>query len=482
MIKSFRPTKLTAALSLLGLITLSTLSGCAIGPDYERPVVALPAHYAAAAEANKASSAEIRSDWWTYFNDETLNSLIEKALTNNADLAAAVARVNEATGLSREAGATFLPQIDAEAGVSKQETSGKTHTSIAFGRPGMTYENRRVAISTNFELDVWGRLRRANESAKAQAEASLYARDSVRLSLAAMVSNAYLALRSLDAQLAAVNRSTETRQETLRVAKLRIEAGLSSPLEQYQAETGLATTQAQQASLRQQRAATESLLGLLTGEPGLQLAAGTLETLPSPPIPPAGLPSDLLAARPDIRQAEATLIAANARIGVAKAAYFPKLSITGILGSESRDLSDLFRDGASIWSTGLGLSLPLFDFGRTSARVDQATGQQQQAVANYRKIIQTAFKEVSDALVGLRETGEAENAQTMRRDAARKALDIAQKRYTAGSVGYLELLDTQRTANDAEVAWLSTRQNRLTASVDVFKVLGGGWQQPAAQK
>lgn len=474
------PRKTSRPFALRTLATLITfsLAGCAIGPDYERPIVPLPSQYQAVSEA---SAADIRSDWWTYFNDETLNQLVAKALVNNADLAAAVARLNEATGLSREAGATFLPQIDADATVSKQRTSGATQTSIIANRPGMTYENRRVAVSTSFELDVWGKLRRANESAKAQAEGSLYARDSVRLSVAAMVSNAYLALRSLDAQLAAVGNSTDSRAETLRIAKLRVEAGLSSPMEQYQAETALATTQAQLAGLRQQRAATESLLGLLTGESGLKVPAGQFSSLPVPPQPPAGLPSDLLNARPDVRQAEATLVAANARIGVAKAAWFPKLSLTGILGTESRDLSDLFRDGAGIWSTGLGLSLPLFDFGRTSARVDQATGQQQQAAANYRKTVQTAFKEVSDALVALHETRISEGAQSTRRESARKALDLAQKRYAAGAAGYLELLDNQRTANDAEVAWLTTRQNRLTANVDLFKALGGGWQADQAK-
>jgi outer membrane protein, multidrug efflux system len=472
MIKRLSPSLLASALAIIGF------SGCAIGPDYQRPIVALPTHYAVAVDANPI---DIRQDWWTYFNDTNLNLLIEDTLKNNADLAAAVARVNEAAGASQEANAGFLPQIDADASTARQHISGKNQTAFNVnpisGTSGSTFINRRATVSTSYEVDVWGRLRRSSENAGALSNASLYARDSVRLSLAAMVCNAYLALRSLDSQLHAAGSTTDSRAETLKLAKIRVAAGLSSPQEQYQAETALATAQVQLSGLRQQRATTESLLGLLTGKTGLQiLSTSSLDPLPLPPTPPAGLPSELLAARPDIRQAEATLIAANARIGVAKSAYFPKLSLTGFLGSESRELGDLFRSGAGIWSTGFGLSLPIFDFGRTTARVAQATAQQQQAVAAYQKTIQNAFKEVSDTLVGIRETGEAEIAQTTRRDAARRALDIAQKRYTAGSIAYLELLDNQRTANDAEVAWISAHQNHLTASVDLFKVLGGGWK------
>lgn len=461
---------LPASLSAIGILALTA---CAVGPDYQRPIIPLPAHYNAAVEA---SSAPVRADWWAYFNDATLSALIDTSLTNNADLAVAAARVREAGGVVKESNAVFFPQIDADIAGTRQQSSGKNQLALASGASGATYSNRRATLSTSYEIDVWGKLRRGKEAADALAVASAYARDSIRLSLAAMVSNAYLALRSLDAQVSTVNQTVESRQETLRLASIRVKAGLSSPLEALQAETALASAQAQVATLRQQRATTETLLGLLSGNSGLKIAPDTLEKLPLPPVPPAGLPSDLLAARPDVRQAEATLIAANARIGVAKAAYFPKLSLTGLLGSESRELEDLFRDGAGIWSGGLGLNLPLFDFGRTSGRVEQASAQQQQAVGSYRKTVENAFKEASDALIGLRETGEAETAQATRRGAARKALDIAQKRYAAGAIAYLELLDTQRSANDAELAWLATRQNRLAASVDLFKALGGGWK------
>lgn len=454
-------------------LLMAGLGGCAIGPDYERPPIPLPRHYAAAEAETPVS---IRADWWADFKDPVLTELIHKALAQNADLALATGRLAEAQGLAKEAGAAFLPEVTADASVAKQHSSGKTQSALASGTPGTTYTSRKGTLSTSFELDVWGKLRRAYESASAQIEATRYARDSVRLSLEALVCHAYFNLRSLDSQLTAQSNTVESREETLRLVKLRVEAGLSSPLETHQAETALGAAQAQRAILRQQRAASESLLGLLVGEPGLSLRPSTLLTLPIPPQPPAGLPSDILSARPDVRQAEATLIAANARIGVAKAAYFPKLSLTGYLGSESRELEDLFRAGAGIWSTGLALAVPVFDFGKTSARVDQATAQQQQTLAAYRKTVQTAFKEVNDALVGLRETREAATAQENRHKGGTQALEIARKRYAAGSIGYLEFLDAQRSANEAELAWLSGRQNQLGATVDLFKTLGGGWK------
>jgi multidrug efflux system outer membrane protein len=192
--------------------------------------------------------------------------------------------------------------------------------------------------------------------------------------------------------------------------------------------------------------------------------------------PPAGLPSELLETRPDVRQSEEKLVAANARIGVAKAAYFPSISLTGLYGSESMALANLFTSGASIWSAALGLSMPIFDAGRTGARVDQATAAQKESLANYRKTVQTAFKEVNDALVGLREYAGEETANQAQVAAARRTLELSQTRYEAGYAGYSDVLDAQRTSNNAQLQYLVSRKNRLAAAVDLFKALGGGWQ------
>ncbi|MCH2221259.1 MAG: TolC family protein, partial [Dechloromonas sp.] len=234
--------------------------------------------------------------------------------------------------------------------------------------------------------------------------------------------------------------------------------------------------QAQLAEQRRQRSLAEHQLALLTGNPGLKIAAGDLKQLPLLPEPPAGLPSDLIEGRPDVRQAEQELIAANANIGVAKAGYFPKFTLTGSLGSESKTLSDLFSAGSNTWSLGLAALMPVLDFGRTSARVDQAKAINQQSLVAWQNSLQTAYKEVRDALVSLREYGEEEKSQGIRVDRAEKAMAVSRLRYEAGHVGYLEVLDAQRTLNEAQLSAINARQARLSTSVDLFKALGGGWK------
>lgn len=456
-----------SATAVLGLL----LAGCAaVGPDYQRPDAPLPATYPeTAGEKAAETTIPVEKRWWTLFHDATLDGLVDRALSNNMDLQVAVSRVEEAEALVREAGAAFYPEIDLEAGSSRSR-SARTATS------GPSIQTKqRAALTTAFELDVWGRLRRANEAARAQALASRYARDTVQLSIAGLVASNYLALRAYDAQLAVTRDTIASREASLKIARSRLDAGFASPLDLHQAEGSLAAAKAQIASLRQQRALTEHQLALLTGTPGLTVPVGDLRQLPLPPTPPAGLPSKLLEARPDVRQAEEELVSANAQIGVAKAAFFPTIFLTGSLGSESSELADLFSSSASVWSLGLGLVTPIFDAGRTAAQVDQATARREQAVAGYRKTVQTAFKEVNDALVSLRENAEGEQAQAAQVEAAQKTLHLAQVRYEAGYSGYLEVLDAQRTANDALLSYIATRQFRLAAAVDLFKALGGGW-------
>ena len=384
-------------------------------------------------------------------------------------------RVEEAEGLASEARATYFPQVDLKAGSSRSEVSTLNANPLPASAHRLQ-DSRRAGLSTSFEIDLWGKLRRANESARADLLASRYARDAVTLTVTGAVVNSYLALRANDAALALTENTLTTRRESLEIVRSRFAAGSASPLEENQAEGSLAAAEAQAAELRRQRAMAESQLALLTGQPNLRIPAGDLRQMPLPPVPPSGLPSALLEARPDIRQAEESLISANARIGVAKAAYFPSVTLTGTYGGESAALADLFKSGANVWSLGLAAAMPLFDAGRTSARVDQATARQKQALAGYQKTVHTAFKEVNDALVGLREYATADDAQDKRAKAAQKSLDIAQIRYAAGYSGFLEVLDAQRTANDALMAFVSTRQARLNASVDLFKALGGGWK------
>lgn len=465
-------TPLAASLALV-------LAGCAIGPDYQRPVSAgsLPAQYADARTPSSEPAATVEAEWWKLFHDPMLDRLVADALGRNADLLAAVARMEEADAAMRETGAALLPEVKLEAGATRTRASTTTATPMPPGTPTLR-DNRKAALTTAFELDVWGRLRRADEASRAQAMAGRYARDTVRLSVAALVSSSYLGLRALDVQVAAAADSEASYADSLRIMQNRLAAGAVSPLERLQAENALAAARAQTAGLRRQRAQAEHQLALLTGQPDLALAPGDLEQLPVPPVPPPGLPSSLLETRPDVRQAEETLIAANAQIGVVKAALFPTLSLTGSLGSESRALSSLFSTASGAWSAGLGLTMPLLDAGRHAAQVDQATARQRQAAADYQKAVQGAFKEVRDALVSVRENTEAEQAQAARLDAAQQALRVMRARYEAGYSAYAQLLESQRAVDEARQSHAGSRQARLAAAVDLFKALGGGWRAP----
>lgn len=455
------------------------LSGCAVGPDYLRPQAWLPDSFLEApAIQAEATNPAVDSRWWALFGDDTLNQLVDAALAGNADLRLAIARVAQAEAVAREAGASLFPSADGQAAINNAKLSEKTAT-WSVNSPDIL-RARSAGLVLSYEIDVWGRVRRLNEAARANLLASRYGRDSIQLSVSGMVAATYLNLRAVDAQLAVVSNSLASREESARLVKARVDAGYVSPLDQYQAAGAIAALQAQQAELRRARALGEHQLALLTGQPELKIAAGDLRQLPLPPLPPAGLPADLIEARPDIRQAEQQLIASNANIGVAKAAYYPRFSLTGGIGSESKTLSDLFSGGASTWSSGLGLLMPILDAGRTSARVDQAKALNTQSLVSWQNSLQVAYKEVRDALVSLRELGEVESARDAQASNAEATLKIAQTRYEAGYSGYLEVLDAQRTANDVQLARIASRQARLAAAVDLFKALGGGWRPDAS--
>jgi multidrug efflux system outer membrane protein len=461
----------------LALTVTVFLAGCAIGPDYARPTSTLPEQHKEAT-ATAQAIAPVNPEWWTLFNDAALNQLVQQTLAANQDLQAAIARLEASEAAAREAGAEIYPAIGLAANGSRNRSSGETFSGQKIGSG--TYNNRRAALSLSYELDLWGRIRRSNEAARAEALASRFGRDSIQLALIGQLVNEYLALRSNEAQLEVTRQTLDSRQESLKIVQARLDAGSASGLELAQAESQLNAAQGQWSQFKRLRALSENQIGLLSGQPGLKLTSTSLEQLPLPPTPPTGLPSSLLEARPDVRQAEEKLIAANARIGVAKAAYFPTIGLTGLYGSESAALSNLFTSSAGIWTAAIGLTMPIFDAGRTGARVDQATAAQAENIANYRKTLQTAFREVSDAIVNLHEFANEEAAFAAQVDASKRAFNLAQKRYDSGYSGYSDLLDTQRTLNTAQLLYLASRKNRLGASVDLFKALGGGWQDPAS--
>ena len=465
----------TARPFALAALTLALLSGCALGPDYVRPAaqVGLPEAYNAAGPL--AAAPTVADNWWSLFGDSQLDGLVAQALATSPDARIAALRIEEADALLRQVDAALLPQVNVDASGSRSRISQTNATPIPSTAP-ITRSSARLALSTSFELDVWGKLRRASEAARAQALGTRYAADTVSLSLAAAVTQAYLNLRAIDAQLLAVDDSLSSQSRSTQLTRTRFEGGIASQLDVQQAEGALATYTAARVELDRARGLSENLLGLLVGQPGLKVAPGDLRTLPVPPVPPAGLPSALLDARPDVKKAETDLIAANAKIGVAKAALFPSITLTGNFGRESKDLSQLFSAPSAVWSFGAGLTQPIFEGGRLRAQVDQITAQQQQSLETYRKTVQGAFREVNDALVSVGRNADAEDAYTRAMNAAKRALQLAQARYDAGYSPYLEVLTAQRTANDATVAWIQNRQARLTATVDLFKALGGGWK------
>ncbi|HEY8119195.1 MAG TPA: efflux transporter outer membrane subunit [Methylophilaceae bacterium] len=470
------PEKKYQKLKLSSLVLLAvTLPGCALlGPDYERPDAKVPAQFSEKDITTEQASAVVSSSWWELYQDPVLNDLVQKARSNNTDVKVAVARVEEADAALREVGAALYPEVDLNS------TATRSRVTEAGAFPVFNGLNPRndftVGLGTTFELDFWGKLRRAKESARAQALATRYAKDTVDLSLSGLVASNYLLLRSLEAQITVSKDNLRSRDESLALTKRRLQGGVASALEVNQAESASANIEAQIAELVRQRAITEHQLAVLTGDLNLKITEGDINNLPIPPVPPAGLPSSLLEARPDVRQAEQNMIAANAKIGVAKAALYPSISLTGDFGGESIELSDILKSAARIWSLGLSLNLPIFDSGRLESKVDQASAQQKQALASYVGSVQTAFKEVNDALVTVRQSAEREAALNRSQQAAKQALQIADNRYKSGYSAYLDVLDAQRVYNEAALAYIQSRQARLVATVDLFKALGGGWK------
>lgn len=450
--------------------------GCAVGPDYQRPANPLPAQYAASESQATVANAALVRGWWKLFQDPLLDDLVERALRENPDILLASARIEESTVLLGVAAAAQTPEVALGATGNRTQVSNRTATPPTAGSP-LLRTDFNGNLNSSFELDFWGKLRRASEAARAQALASSYGKSVVELTLLGSLTHAYFALRSLDAQIAVMLDTQDSRGAARDIANSRFIAGSTSEIELRQAQANHAIAMSQLADLRQQRAIVEHQLAVLTATPDLQVAPGDLRHLPLPPLPPAGLPATLLDARPDIQLAEQQLIAANARVGVAKAALFPSITLTASLGRQSKDLSSLFEAGSGTWGLGVGVNLPLIDAGKRQALFDQAGAQQKQALAGYQQAVQTAFREVRDALTTNTQRAEAEQALTMQMGAGERNLKLSRIRYESGYSAYLEVLDAQHTANDATLAYIRNRQNRLAASVDLFKALGGGWDQ-----
>jgi multidrug efflux system outer membrane protein len=459
------------------------LGGCMmVGPDFRRPEVDLPQSYSGAASDTGATIA-VPANWWQLYGDATLDKLVIAGLQRNVDVRRAVARIEEAEAVVREANAaTLFPQIDADIAAGRSRAiGGGSGGAASSNNTRVTRNNFLLSARTSFELDFWGGLRRTREAALAQYLSTRYARDVVSLSLAAAIAQTYFTVRVTDAQIAVSEESFQSANESLDIARRRAQAGLVSDLDINQAGTLRAQIAAQITELRRVRAVAEHQLGVLTGALDLTVPAGDLQMLPKPPVPPPGLPSALLERRPDIRQAEELYRSANAQIGVARAAQLPTFSLTGALGTQSSELGSLFSTGATIWSLGIGVVGPIFDAGRTAARTDQAIARARQAASDYEKTAQTAFREVSDALSNVQLSAEAERDLIERVDYARNSLRLSTLRYESGYSAYIEVLDAQRTLNEAQLALARNRQVYLQYTVDLMNALGGGWVPDAVR-
>lgn len=467
------------ALSRVALMVLVTaLAGCmTVGPDYERPKLPLPDTYGNAGLTLETTLNETPSKWWTLYQDPELDAIVEKAFKNNSNIKGAVARIEEADAQMREAGAALLPTVDL-AGNGQRNRITEAGPFPPFGENPRN--NYQIGFNSSWELDFWGKLSRAKEAARANYLSTKYAAAMVKLSTESLVVNSYLTVRSLDSQLINVKENLKTSEESVALAKRRQEGGIVSMLDVQQASLVRDNLLLQEQELLRSRQLTEHVLNILTLE-DVNLDQADLTTLPMPPMPPIGLPSELLENRPDVREAEQAMIAANANIGAAKAALYPSISLTGSLGGESVELSDVLKSAARVWSYGLSLNLPIFNGGALNARVDQASAKQKQALQNYIGAVATAFKEVNDALVNLRQYKAIETIAISKKTTTQAMLDVANNRYKAGYSSYLDVLEAQRSHIDASQGFVQSRENTLGATVDLFKALGGGWQESTQQ-
>lgn len=453
------------------------IAGCAMGPDYQRPDVNLPQHFSSDPENQNAASLADQS-WRMLFADPQLQQLIERALNQNRDVKIAVQRVIAARANAGAAGLARLPQINAGASGDQRRLSSKGLSS-GLAAQDSTINVYQGGIDASFELDLWGRLARQSEAARARWQASEYELKTVRITLITDVAANYFALQNLDRQLAITHETIATREHSANLIRTRHKAGAVSGLDVAQAEAELAAALAAVPDIQRQIDATESGLRLLLGESGAELARSSERATFALTIP-AGLPSALLERRPDLQSAEQALVAANADVGAAKAALFPTISLTGALGSESLELSDLFSGPARTWSFGGAINLPLLNASRSGYQLTAAKAQREIALQTYQQAVQQAFEEVDYALNAYDHYNEQHLSLQAQVEAYARYAKLARLRYSSGYSAYANVLDAERQLFSAELNLTSARLNTQAAVVQLYKRLGGGWQDSSA--
>jgi len=447
------------------------LSACALGPDYERPQIETPTSYVQPVDEGESFA---NTQWWDLFQDAQLQALIRTALQQNTDLGIAVSRIEEFRAVLGITRADQFPSLNVAATAGRANGSENAFPGNLLGAGSS--ENYRLSADVFFELDLFGRLRRASEAARAELLSAEEARRSIAISLVASVASTYMSLRDLDARLEIAKRTRETRARSLGIIQARFDKGTVPRLDLNQAEIELAIAVATVAAAERGVAQTENALSILLGRnPGSIVRGLPLKEQIMPPAIPAGLPSELLQRRPDVLASEAALAAQTARIGVAEAARWPSLSLTGALGLESSELSDISDSGSDFWNVGAGILAPIFNAGKNRSRVEIERARANQALLSYQQTVQRAFREVEDALVAVRTYREEHSARQRQVAAARSAARLSRARYDGGVTSYLEVLDTERSLFSAELAESQTLGLYSDAIIQLYKSLGGGW-------
>jgi NodT family efflux transporter outer membrane factor (OMF) lipoprotein len=473
------------------IVTVLALYACVQGNDYQRPQTEAPNSWSQLAPIAATVSSDHGSEaaWWKTFQNDELSELIERALQHNHDMKRAVARILEGRASVMSATAGLLPQVNLTSSYTNIAVSKNTLAGLGlatgqrpgpsiFATPGTTFDLWNGAMDLRWELDFWGRIRRGREAAQAETKAIEEDARAIALSLISDVGQSYFRIRELDEQLDIASRTLAVRQESLEIIQKRAAVGLASELDVKRTEVLVTEAAGLIPDLARLRAIESHRLEVLSGmaSGSLDLARKPLRAVIAQPDIPVGLPSELLERRPDILQAEATLVASNARIGQARAYFFPTLMITGQGGLQSADFAKWFTGNSLNYSIGPSVTLPIFHGGTNMARLDQAESQYQQMLESYRQTILLAFREVADLLVSVHARGEQLMHQRAQLTAAQEVVRLAQVRYRKGMVNYLDVLDAQRTVLTAETQLVLTERARLTEMVSLFKALGGGWE------
>ena len=443
------------------------VSSCALGPDYERPEIETPEEFR---ESSDQGPSLANVEWWKIFQDPQLNTLINAALEESKDLAFATARLEEARARLGFVRANQYPRLDINAGANRGN-------SVEQFIPDAGIQNNYVvSADLSFEVDLFGKLRRSSESARAELLASEETRKTVYISLIADVASTYFLLRDLDARYEIAARTLATRRDSTNIIRERFKHGTTPMLDVNQAEIQEAQAAADLAAFERQVVQAENLLSILIGRnPGPIVRGDALVDQVRPPDIPVGLPSELLERRPDVRAAEQLLAAQTARIGVAEALRFPSLGLTASGGLASNDLSDLTGSDAGIWNVGANIFAPLYNAGQNKRNVEIEIARTEQLLQQYEFAVLQAFREVEDALVAVRTLDDESAAREMQTRAARNAAYLSRARYDGGVTSFLEVLDSERSLFQAEISASSVRRARMVAIVDLYKALGGGW-------